>query len=98
MTAIFKPNFVYSGKTGFLEIFLDTLTARVGILQIDLCRLTLIQNESFHFILQAVPGFNLAPNVVHNAKLEKCVCNVKYQGNGSRVYTLTTYIWDFKEG
>jgi len=88
MTAIFKPNFVYSGKTGFLEIFLDTLTAQVGILQIDLCRLTLIQNESFHFILQAVPGFNLAPNVVHNAKLEKCALKYVIQNISKRTAEL----------
>lgn len=68
MTAIFKPNFVYSGKAGFLWIFVVTLTAQVGILQIGLGRLTLPQNESFHFILQAVPGFNLAQNVVDDAK------------------------------
>lgn len=55
-----------------MSILVGTLTAQVGILQIDLCRLTLPQKESFHFILQAVPGFNLAHNVVHNAKLEKC--------------------------
>jgi hypothetical protein len=58
-----RLDFVYS------RAYLDSTGS---ILQIDLCRLTLPQKKSFHFILQAVPEFNLVQNVVHNAKLEKC--------------------------
>ena len=76
-----------------MSILVGTLTAQVGILQIDLCRLTLPQKESFHFILQAVPGFNLAHNVVHNAKLEKWgVCNIQAGQKNKRVIIIESQI------